>query len=58
MNMGKEAKTGEAGRNGELMLDELEAVSGGLKYVLTDTAVSSYSVSGHDGIPVEPIVIQ
>ena len=58
--MSNEAKTKaeEAKRDSELKLDELEAVSGGLTYTLTNVSLSSYSASGHGGqTPSEPIVL-
>jgi hypothetical protein len=49
MNMSNKAKTEETKRDSELMLDELEAVSGGLTYTMSDAVVSSHPLSGHGG---------
>ncbi len=47
--MSNKAKTEETKRDSELMLDELEAVSGGLTYTMSDAVVSSHPLSGHGG---------
>jgi hypothetical protein len=56
MNMSNKAKTKETKRDDELMLDELEAVSGGSKYTMSDVCVSSYQLgAGGQAVPSEAL---
>jgi hypothetical protein len=46
--MAKHVESEQTSRVTELTADEMERVSGGLKFVLTDAQVTSYSLGGHD----------